>query len=246
MKLNILIDQDRHARLADFGLLTIISDHTNFTSSSSASTGGTTRWMSPELLHPEQFGLDHGRPTKESDRYALGMVILEVLTGRPPFTPWKEHIVTQKVMSDERPARPEGPKGTWFTDDLWKMLGLCWVRDAQSRPSIDAVRECLERVSGTWEPLPPRVDEGAEDEDDWNLTLLTVWIFDLIPLCSCACGRTRPDNPTGPLTEIGSQRPAGTGTGTGGYTFPSATGSPHRLRTKSGASRPRGDGNCIV
>ena len=180
MKLNILIDQDRHARLADFGLLTIISDHTHFTASSSASTSGTTRWMSPELLHPEQFGSDHGRPTKESDCYALGMVILEVLTGRPPFTPLKEHIVTQKVTSGERPARPEGLKGIWFTDDLWEMLGLCWARDAQSRPSIDAVRECLGQVSGTWKPLHPRADQGSEDEDDWNLTLLTVWIFDLI------------------------------------------------------------------
>ena len=85
MKLNILVDQDENARLADFGLLTIVSDHTNFTTSSSAFTGGTTRWMSPELLHPEQFGSDYGRPTKESDCYALGMVIYEVLTGQPPL-----------------------------------------------------------------------------------------------------------------------------------------------------------------
>ena len=180
MKLNILIDQDRHARLADFGLLTIISDHTNFTASGSAPTSGTARWMSPELLDAEQFGSDQGRPTKESDCYALGMVVLEVLTGRPPFAPWKEHIVTQKVMSGEFPARPEGLKGMWFPDDLWEMLCLCWAKDVQSRPSIDAVRECLKQASGTWEPLPPRMDEGAEDEDDWNITLLTVWIPDLI------------------------------------------------------------------
>lgn len=38
---------------------------------------GTLRWMSPELLDPDGSG-SSGRPTRESDRYALGMVIYEV------------------------------------------------------------------------------------------------------------------------------------------------------------------------
>ena len=41
------------------------------------STGGTLYWMSPELLDPPRFGSD-GRLTRESDCYALGMVIYEV------------------------------------------------------------------------------------------------------------------------------------------------------------------------
>ena len=40
--------------------------------------GGTERWMSPELLDPEAFGLNDNRPTKQSDYYALGMVVYEV------------------------------------------------------------------------------------------------------------------------------------------------------------------------
>jgi len=37
--------------------------------------------MSPELLDPERFGMpesEDNRPTRESDCYALGMVIYEV------------------------------------------------------------------------------------------------------------------------------------------------------------------------
>lgn len=179
-KANILIDQDRHARLADFGLLTIVSDPTNFTASSSAFTGRTTQWMSPELLHPEQFGLNHGHPTGESDCYVLGMVIYEVLASQAPFKPWKNHIVIQKVTNGERPGRPEGVKRMWFTDDLWKMLGLCWETQAKCRPSIEDVGECLERGSSTWKSLPPQVNESVNgDENDLDLSVLRVWIFDL-------------------------------------------------------------------
>ena len=138
--------------------------------------GGTIRWMSPEILHPEQFGSDHGLPTKESDCYALGMVIYEVLTGRAPFAPLQDHIVMRKVTDGGRPERPEGAKGTWFTDDLWGVLRLCWATEARDRPSIGIVLECLERVSSTWNPLPPQVNEGIEqDENEWDLSVLTVW-----------------------------------------------------------------------
>jgi len=37
--------------------------------------------MSPELLYPERFGMpesEDNRPTRQSDCYALGMVIYEV------------------------------------------------------------------------------------------------------------------------------------------------------------------------
>ena len=44
----------------------------------SFTSGGSLRWMSPELLDPEKFGASDPRPTKESDRFALGMLFYEV------------------------------------------------------------------------------------------------------------------------------------------------------------------------
>jgi len=114
--------------------------------------------MAPELLHPEMFGLRDSQPTKESDRYALGMVIYEVLSRQVPFASSANAVVMRKVLDGERPKRPQGEEGAWFTDDLWKMTELCWVARPESRPSIEAVLECLGRVP--W-PLPSMGDKPS-------------------------------------------------------------------------------------
>lgn len=155
IKANILIDQNGHARLTDFGLLTFVSDPTNPTGSSTATSAGTTRWMSPELLCPEQFGLTQTRPTKESDYYALGMVILEVLSGHAPFASDNEFIVMRKVTEG---THPERPKEVWFTDDLWRILEQCWSPRLRDRPNIETILACLGRLSIT---LPPSAGEPA-------------------------------------------------------------------------------------
>lgn len=74
---NILVNDLGAARIADFGLMTITDLTTTFLSETDDSSGGTFCRMSPELLDPDRFG-SNGRPTPESDCYALGMVIYEV------------------------------------------------------------------------------------------------------------------------------------------------------------------------
>ena len=102
--------------------------------------------MSPELLNPEDFNTE-GRPTKESDCYALGMVIYEVLSGRAPFAPANAPPVIWKVLKGERPERPKEKEGALFTDDLWEILGLCWKQQPGERTSAKAVLRCLEETS---------------------------------------------------------------------------------------------------
>ncbi|KAF9645531.1 kinase-like protein, partial [Thelephora ganbajun] len=206
---NILVDQNGHARLTDFGLLTIVSDPTNFTPSSSVVACGTIRWMSPELLLPDQFDLRDSRPTKESDCYALGMVIYEVLSGQAPFIPFKEAIVMRKITEGEHPERPQGTKGALFTDDLWEMLNRCWATQIEMRPDIEAVEavlEHLEQVSRTWEPPSPQANGDVEtNEGDWNFAtevVHSVWFLISISFTPDACGRFHADYVSDPLSEL--------------------------------------------
>jgi len=172
---NILVDPDHHARIADFGLLRILSDKANFLSSISCPGGGTVQWMSPELLYPGGFNLKDSRPTKQSDIYAMGMVIYEVLSGQFPFPRCKEAVVIQKVLGGERPQRPQGPRGIWFRDGLWEMMELCWKAERDDRPSLNALRQCLESVRRpSVPPSPtPTVDEDVGTETDDLLDFTT-------------------------------------------------------------------------
>ena len=99
--------------------------------------------MSPELLDPDSFGLKKSRPTKESDCYALGMVIYEVLSGQTPFAPLVTPLVIRKVLQGERPGRPKGEGGKRFADGIWEVLERCWKHQPKERINAKAVLLCL-------------------------------------------------------------------------------------------------------
>ena len=152
-----MIDSNGRGRLAGFNLRTITSDQSIITSSTLA--GGTARWMSPELIVPGMFGLKKNRPTKESDCYALGMTIYEVLSGRVPFDPCHDAVVIINVLHGERPGRPQGRDGTSFTDGIWRMLEFCWKQQPRDRISAEAVLLGLE---GSPFPLGPSSGAGGD------------------------------------------------------------------------------------
>ena len=117
--------------------------------SSSFASGGTARWMSPELFDPK---IQDNGPTKRSDCYALGMVIYEVLSGRMPFYQLSNSVVPGLIFAGERPERPEGPEGVWFTDDVWTVSERCWAYQPNDRPRVEDVLQCLEEAARAWTP----------------------------------------------------------------------------------------------
>ena len=144
-KANILVDINGCAYLAGFSQVTMISNQ--LVIAPSTTTGGTIRWMSPERLDPDMFSLKENHPTKESDCYALGMVIYEILSGEIPYALYNRLIVVQKILDGERPEKPQGAQGVWFTTDLWRTLELCWKPRPGDRPSLSTVLRCLQDVT---------------------------------------------------------------------------------------------------
>ena len=56
----------------------------------------SVRWLAPELLFPEEFGLEGARCTKETDIYTFTMVMYEVgplsVLQILPFPTWNHHL----------------------------------------------------------------------------------------------------------------------------------------------------------
>ena len=103
--------------------------------------------MSPELFDSE---VQDCRPTKFSDCYALAMVVYEVLSLRQPFHQYRNLVITGRIIQGDRPGRPDGVDGAWFTNDVWELLKRCWVPEPRNRPSVKDVLRCLEESSASW------------------------------------------------------------------------------------------------
>ena len=71
---NILLDEDGHAYLTDFGITTQLEGD----AADGGQAAGTTDYLAPEQIRGEELD---GR----ADRYALACVIYECLAGSPPF-----------------------------------------------------------------------------------------------------------------------------------------------------------------
>ncbi|KAF5387289.1 hypothetical protein D9757_005805 [Collybiopsis confluens] len=159
---NILIDDEWHVCLADFGLA-VFGDGTLGTPSHQ---GGSTRWMAPELHHPAAFDLLHFKRTFASDVYSFACVAVELFTGRPPFPDIPhDSAVMLRVMAGERPERPAGPRAV--PDRLWDVIQLCWRHNPRERPSMSRVIEMMKVGNGDLREVSVTDSECL----DWDISL---------------------------------------------------------------------------
>ncbi|MET0405546.1 MAG: serine/threonine-protein kinase [Cystobacter sp.] len=91
---NIMVDEDRQVRLMDFGLAKFLADDAGMTLD--GKLVGTLRYMAPEQILGEPLD---GR----TDLYSLGVVLYELLTGRPPFDAKSPVDLWHKVLETEPP-----------------------------------------------------------------------------------------------------------------------------------------------
>lgn len=85
---NVLLDQDGHVKLADFGISRL-----NFGAKErSSSFCGSPEYMSPEMLKASRI---HGRSV---DYYALGALLYEMLTGLPPHFSENRDEMYRKIL----------------------------------------------------------------------------------------------------------------------------------------------------
>ncbi|KAG8901799.1 hypothetical protein FRB99_005099, partial [Tulasnella sp. 403] len=143
---NILVSPDDHALLCDFGLTKLMTSQT----STAMKGAGTVRWQSPELWDnlPKSF---------QSDVYAFGMTVYQILSGNVPFYTIELDItVVLAVIRGERPPKEpqSSPTGVSYAP-FWVVAELCWKAAPSERPSMSDVCKRLELAYKEASPVEP-------------------------------------------------------------------------------------------
>ena len=117
--------------------------------------------MAPELWDGVSL------PSRESDIYALGMVIYEVCTlharqivpnlslpqvlaHKRPFSPVLHYGVLGLVLAGKRPSRPTNHDILGLSEDVWLLMEKCWDLDPSIRPRVTDILVQFERASDDW------------------------------------------------------------------------------------------------
>ena len=141
---NILLDADPGAawesispKVADFGIARDV-DHSGMTRTTLRGPWGTPSYMAPEQVESNRIAVGPA-----SDVYALGAILYELLTGRPPFrTASLAETMDQVRHQDPAPPRRLNPA---IPLDLETICATCLRKDPKRRyPTVDALAEDLE------------------------------------------------------------------------------------------------------
>ena len=126
---NILLDDELHPKLADFGLSKDLSKKVQNIPSPMYALKGTPCYCSPEIL-------DNNEYSKAGDVYAFGLIVYEILTNETPFKDAKNFydLLNMVVLQKSRPPIPE------YVHDCYKnLIERCWSQEAEKRPTFDEI-----------------------------------------------------------------------------------------------------------
>jgi protein-serine/threonine kinase len=87
---NIILDEDGHIKLIDFGLAKDNISERNLT----GSFCGTNEYIPPELLKGEKYGFSF-------DWWTYGVLLYEMLFGKPPFSDRNTNSLYRKIIFEE-------------------------------------------------------------------------------------------------------------------------------------------------
>jgi tetratricopeptide (TPR) repeat protein/tRNA A-37 threonylcarbamoyl transferase component Bud32 len=144
---NVLLTPEGEPKIADFGLARKTEVDVRVTQA--GAVVGT-----PSYMAPEQARGDPDRVGPAADVYALGAILYELLTGRPPFLGSSLLAVLEQVRSAE-PA-PPGALQPYVPRDLETICLKCLRKEAAQRyGSADDLADDLERYQ-RGEPIVAR------------------------------------------------------------------------------------------
>jgi tetratricopeptide (TPR) repeat protein len=162
---NIFEGPSGRVTLIDFGLVIGTADGTGWMPevTGEGPVMGTSEYMSPEQCSG-RVDID-----LRTDVYAMGVILQELLTGRPPF--WGPRAAVREMHLSHRPPRLSvmAPDRA-IPPALEEIVARCLAKERRARfASARDLRRALEAARGATagsEPLPPAAPEATGDEGE--------------------------------------------------------------------------------
>ncbi|TKW11904.1 hypothetical protein SEVIR_5G002800v4 [Setaria viridis] len=157
---NILLDAEFSARVADFGVAKVV-EGTGRAAKSMSVIAGSCGYIAPEYAYTL-------RVNEKSDTYSFGVVLLELVTGKPPVDPefgekdlvkWVCSTMEQKGVEHVLDSRLDMD----FKDEIVRVLNIGLVCTSSlpiNRPAMRRVVKMLQEVRV--EGRPPRMDKDGK------------------------------------------------------------------------------------
>jgi WD40 repeat protein/tRNA A-37 threonylcarbamoyl transferase component Bud32 len=155
---NVLLTADGTPKITDFGLAKLLGGETAQTQT--GALVGTPNYMAPEQADPGS-----GEISPRTDVHALGALLYELLTGRPPFKAETPLETLQQVVSED--PLPPGRLRPKLPRDLETICLKCLQKDPRRRyASAEALADDLNRFLAR-EPIQARPVRAWERGARW-------------------------------------------------------------------------------
>lgn len=134
--LNVVLDEDFHAKWCDFGLA-VLKQHATATQTHHDQAAGTARWMAPELFEDEPV------ISRKADIWSYGMVLFELATQTVPYHSLNEKQVLVRLMKHKAEEVPEECRVR--LPKFAALMKACW-NIQEERPEASRLVEVLTEV----------------------------------------------------------------------------------------------------
>jgi WD40 repeat protein/transcriptional regulator with XRE-family HTH domain len=155
---NVLLDEDRNAYLADFGIAKNLGNP-----DLEAQTGTDAMLGSPQYMSPEQIRSLSVRP--QTDIYCLGVMLYEMLTGALPFAgPTPIDLIQQHLNT---PMPPLAARTSGLPSALDAVIGQATAKDPGERyeDALALYRDFRRAISGMLDSRPIVIEAEEEEQD---------------------------------------------------------------------------------
>ncbi|KAK3133127.1 hypothetical protein QOZ80_6AG0532680 [Eleusine coracana subsp. coracana] len=151
---NIMLDSSYNTKLGDFGLARLADHGTG--PQTTATVLGTAGYIDPDFVNTR-------RRRTESDVYSFGIVLLEIVSGKPPvfqeppfvLLKWVWSLHSQGAILDAADARLRGDEADEQQMERALVVGLwCTHHDPAQRPSIVEAMHVLQSQDAKLPVLP--------------------------------------------------------------------------------------------